>query len=168
VSARASADAEDAQRVRPRFEDKIKRAMDRVARGTYLPGPMFADRDEAGRWAAPETACGAHRDDFGRCAARYHDAACLEVARGSAATSDATAVEAWNRVLRSGSEASAALLSNAHRTGQDWDEALAGPGPGSADVLAYMREQLGIGGRADLPQPARPAAGSMAGILGLD
>lgn len=164
---RAAEDAEDARAPRRSFDDKLKRAMDRASRGTLAPGPMDRDRSPGGRFTTdPETACGAHRDDFGRCGARYHDAGCLEVFRASAATSDADAVGAWNQALLSGAASSGALLASHIEPG--WDELLSGePGPGSAAALEYMREQLGIGGRADLPRPPRPIPDSLAEELGL-
>ena len=163
---RLAEDVQDQLARRPGFDDKLARAMDRIARGTYTPGPMYRDRSPDGQFTAdPSTACGAHRDDFGRCGARYHDAGCLEVLRGSAATSDAEAVLAWRQALLAGAASNGALLANGLEP--SWDELLSGdPGAGSVEALEYMRAQLGISGK-NLPGPARPVPGHLAVELGL-
>jgi hypothetical protein len=133
---RLAEDVEDQLARRPRFEDKLARAIDRISRGTYSPQGMYAQgRDPAGQFAP--NGCGL-LDDFGRCSSRYHSGECFETVRSSAATGNAEAAEAWNRTLRRGTPAAAAalVLSNTPE-----------PEPGPADQPTYraMRQLLGLG-----------------------
>jgi len=135
---RIAEDAEDRLARRPLMEDKIARALDRLSRGTYLPPPMYRDRDEAGQFAP--NGCGP-LDDFGRCSSRYHSGECFETVRSSAATGDYDAALAWRRALNRGTPAMAAMM---------LANAMGEPEPGPADRRTYlgMRRILGLGGAA--------------------
>jgi hypothetical protein len=93
-AARLGEDLEDRLAVRPSFQTRWDRAMQRISSGTYTPPAYY-------RPAEPETACHAHRDAYGRCGARYHSPLCLETARQEASTGSARAVEAWRAQLLS-------------------------------------------------------------------
>lgn len=160
---RRAEDIEDLTAGRRSDEARLARAVQRIERGSYLPAGMYRDREADGRFRS-ETACHAHRDAYGRCGARFHDAGCLEVFRGEAAAGSHDAALAWRRTLNEGSAVSGATLL-ANHTGTDWDEQLGEPGPGALEALAWMRGQLGVSG----PQPlaGRPTAGDLARELGL-
>jgi hypothetical protein len=153
---RLEEDAADELAGRQGSYDRMARALDRAARGTYTPPAMYRDRSPGG--------CnGGSRDDYGRCASRYHLSNCAEVSRASAATSDAEAVTAWNQALLSGAASNGALLANGIEP--TWDDLLSGePGVTSAEALEYMRAQLGI---RTGPAPARPVPGHLAQEMGL-
>src|SRR6266516_1214928 len=72
---RLGEELEDRLAVRPSFQSRWDRAMQRISSGTYTPSPYY-------RPAEPETACHAHRDAYGRCGARFHSPLCIETARG--------------------------------------------------------------------------------------
>ena len=144
---------------RPTDEARLARALPRIEAGTYTEDPYFrgdpaaaaAARDPLGRWQA---ACGP-LDDFGRCAARYHDPDCHTTVESAAARGSYAEVEAWNATLagrtpEGGVDAEALGLANEPRPGDGgdlWADLLEAPGgPGSAGpglhsrVLAYMGE----------------------------
>jgi hypothetical protein len=153
---RQAEDAEDALMPRRTSELRFSHALDRIAAGTYTPPAYY-------RAPEPGYGCGT-LDAYGRCAARYHGPHCTETVRGSAATSDATAAEAWNRALsRNTAIGDPALLANPLETSPE--DLFGADGPADTEVLAIMRRQLGIGGKADLP--ARPAPSPMAERLGI-
>jgi hypothetical protein len=126
---------------RPKSEDKLARAFDRIARGTYTPPGYY-------RPAEPETACHAHRDAYGRCGARFHSPLCIETARGEAATGSARAAEAWNAQLLANQEDSPVDLASPTGLDTSWDDLLGpdgGPGvPADWDTIGEMRKILGI------------------------
>jgi hypothetical protein len=124
--------AEDGWPLPRKAEDKISWLMGRVERGSYLPPIYFREPE-------PSYGCG-QVDSFGRCSARFHGAYCLEAARGSAATSDATAAEAWRAALnRNTAIGDPALLASPMDTEDQ-------PGPADDPALSFMRRALGIGG----------------------
>lgn len=160
---RAEQDAQDARAGRRLPEDRLARALDRIQSGTYLPGPMYRDREADGRFRS-ETACHAHRDEFGNCGARFHDAGCLTVALGEAATGSAEAAEAWRRTLNAGAPVAGARLLASADYGDVLDEAAGIGGPADTRALGAMRAILGL---PAVPGPARPSAGSLAEEIGL-
>ena len=96
----AAEDEEDAEwlATRPSAEDRLARAISRIEAGTYTPPGFFRPPRDIGGGLA--LSCGEALDDFGRCASRFHQAGCMTVTEGAAATGDATAAEAWNATLR--------------------------------------------------------------------
>jgi hypothetical protein len=158
---RAAQDIEDALARRPSFDHKIARALQRIGQGTYTPDAYYRDRTADGQFTG--RVCGEGLDDFGRCRSRYHDSACLEVLRASAATSGAETVLAWNRALRRNGDTAAALaLANAEAA--SWDDLLGPDEAASIDALTHVRQLLGLGGPA--PQH-RPDLGWLRRDLGL-
>jgi hypothetical protein len=141
---------------RPKFEDKLARAFDRLAGGTYAPSAVLAPARDAARFTSG--ACGDDLDAFGRCASRFHQVGCREVTRAAAATGSATAVEHWRTQLLANQETSGIDLAAPAGLDRDWADLLSpdsGPGvPGDLETLNAMREQLGITSR-ELPNPAR-------------
>ena len=109
---RLGEDLEDQLAVRPSFQVRWDRAMQRIGSGSYTTPAYY-------RQPEPETACHAHRDAYGRCGARFHSPLCIETARGEAATGSARAVEAWRAQLLSNQESSP--LDLASPTGLDRD-----------------------------------------------
>jgi hypothetical protein len=137
---RQAEDAEDALALRPKFEDKLARAIDRLSRGTYLPAGMYAQgRDASGQFASH--GCGP-LDDFGRCSSRYHAGECFETFRGEAATGTAAAIDAWRGTLLSNYQA-AVELSNAQADLDAQTEA-ALSGPNDVETYQAMRGILGL------------------------
>jgi hypothetical protein len=98
---------------RPKDEARLASALSRIQAGTYTEPQFFrgdetvaaAARDPLGRYRA---ACGP-LDEYSRCASKYHAAGCHVITEGAAATSSATAVEAWRDVLSGYTSPSEAL-----------------------------------------------------------
>jgi hypothetical protein len=153
---RLAEDVEAALERRPSFQTRMDRALDRIGRGTYTTPAYYREPE-------PSYGCGQGYDDFGRCAARFHQASCLETARGEAATGSARAVEAWNHTLLANQEAAPIDLA-APALDTSWEDLLGpdgGPGaPADLETLNAMREMLGISSR-ELPNPARFGQGAM-------
>jgi hypothetical protein len=137
-------DVEDQLARRPRFEDKIARAVDRLSRGTYLPQGMYAQgRDPSGQFAP--VGCG-RLDTYGRCSSRYHDGGCMEPVRSSAATGDGYTVERWNETLRRGTPAAVAMAF-ARSAAEDYGEDGEVIGPGNVtdwNTYIAMRQAIGF------------------------
>jgi hypothetical protein len=90
----------------------------------------------------------------------------METVTGSAATGDATAARAWRQELQATSSRADVTLARADL--QSWDDLLSPEtGPSDTETLAYMRRQLGISGKQDLPHPARPGPGTLAQEVGI-
>lgn len=118
-----------------RSEDRLAQLLDRTAAGMYdLSTPD-----------GTEPVCGQGRDEFGRCRAKYHDAACMEVFRGEPTAGSAQAMDAWRDTLLSNGRAAIELANASAELDAQADEALNGPN----DLATYhaMRQLLGIGGR---------------------
>jgi hypothetical protein len=86
----------------------------------------------------PSYGCGT-LDDFGRCAARFHEATCMQADSAAAAVGGGESSEAWVRTVLGNQETASALA--------EASEVLDDDGPeGPADPAAYeaMREHLGL------------------------
>jgi len=131
--------------------------MRRIADGSYTPPSYF-------RQPEPSYGCGQGYDDFGRCAARFHGAACLETARGEAATGSAAAVEAWRDQLLANQETSGIDLA-APALDTPWEDLLGpggGPGvPADWSTICEMRRILGLPAGPALPSPAAFPTGGL-------
>jgi hypothetical protein len=139
---------------RPNDEHKLARALDRIGDGTYTPAAYFRPaREPTGRWGYP---CGP-ADDFGGCAARYHQPGCVTVMVTDGGHGSYEDAEAWNAVVRKHLPPPGSELGLATDYGEvldDWAGLPAAADPGlHARVLALM-------GEADappLPRPVGPA-----------
>jgi hypothetical protein len=167
---------------RPNDEAKLARALRRIESGTYTEPPQLrgdpaaaaAARDPLGRWAS---ACG-DLDDFGRCAARYHDPSCHVVTEEAAATGTTAEAEAWNATLNTrtphlGIDATALGLANEPRPGDGvdlWGDLLEAPaGPSGYEMIrARLMHEMAL---ADAPprtrDPAAPDVSAIRAALGL-
>jgi hypothetical protein len=150
---------ENAEPLPRRSEDRTEWLLSRATRGTLTPPTMY----RAPLDLSQSSACDAHRDEFGRCGARFHQATCMETVRGEAATGTAQAVQAWNQVLMSNPSSADVTLARADL--QRWEDLLdPGTGPADTETLSYMRRQLGIGGKTLPPRPA-PSSAAQLGIF---
>ena len=133
--------AEDELELPVRVEDRIAHLIGRIDRGTYTPHPVLRDPDDLSNGTGPGYGCGQIYDpESGRCTARFHQAACIETVRTSAATGNHEAASQYRDALRRGTPAMAGvLLSNA-----EWPQEPDHP----ADTPTYreMRRILGLGG----------------------
>lgn len=161
-AARASENAGDRAflRRRPNDEDKLARALQRIQRGTYTELAQFRPAPDAD--SRYDLACG-DLDDFGRCAARYHQAGCHQVIECAAATGDAQAASAWRDVLARrtldpdviglASPSGPDPLSGA---GDAWAYLLDSGEPGDyPELRAAVLHEMGEAGGPP-PEPARP------------
>lgn len=125
--------AEDAQGMPAETEARTAHLLSRVERGTYTP----PQHDDASGSCGP-------RDDFGRCAARYHDAGCLTVLAAEAANGSAESALAWRQQLLSNHGSTRALqLANEQLAVQD--ESAGAAIVRSSAAYQGMRGILGIG-----------------------
>jgi hypothetical protein len=161
---------------RPKAEDVLQRDLRRIEQGTFNEQPAFQPaRDGYGLYAS---ACGG-TDDYGRCAARYHDPGCGAVIAAAAATGDAAAAEAWAATLRNhppdpGAHGYAAELAGDPLDGFDtWSDLLRPSGPADpATVHARMMavldgEQAAEPGYEPSPAGQYPDTSGLRAALGL-
>lgn len=114
-------------------EDRLAQLLDRAGSGFYTD----LSNDDG-----TEPACGAGRDEFGRCRARFHSGECFETFRGEPIASSPETQDAWRSTLLANHQV-AIELSNAQDALDAADAELGGP----ADQATYrqMRQILRLG-----------------------